>query len=204
MFVLGDYRGGLVAPGRYTLRLATPTDTVTTRAELLADPSIEATPADYTAQVRLLTEVEEAVRDIHLSVNRMRRVRGQVEALNTNLQGISGTETLRAKGTAIIDRITEWENTLIQPEQKTFQDVINFPNRLNAELMNLKSRVDGPVPVVTEGAQARLEELRQDWQTYRRVLDRIIDEDVAAYNALYRELDLPALLVPPADEATKR
>ena len=204
VFVLGDYRGGLVAPGSYMLRLSTPTDTVTTQAELLADSSIEATPADYTTQVGLLTEVEEAVRDIHQSVNRMRRVRGQVEALNTNLQGISGTEDLVAKGTAIIDHITEWENTLIQPEQKTFQDVINFPNRLNAELMNLKSRVDGPVPVVTQGAQARLDELRQDWQTYRRVLDRIIDEDVADYNALYRELDLPVLLVPPADEATKR
>ncbi|MCP9236164.1 glycosyl hydrolase [Lewinella sp. JB7] len=199
IFVLGDYRGSLVGPGTYTLRLSTPRDTVSVDAELLADPNLDATPAEYGSQQEILTAAEAAVRDIHRSVNRMRQVRSPVEALNDKLTNVSGTDDLVRQGTRIISRITDWENALIQPEQKTFQDVINFPNRLNAELMNLKSRVDGAVPVVTTGARERLRELTADWQRYRQVLDRIIDEDVAAFNAAYRELNLPAVIVPTAD-----
>ncbi len=204
IFVLGDYRGGLVAPGNYTLRLSGPTDTVTAPAQLLPDPNIEATPAEYAAQARLMQEAEDVARDIHASVSRMRRVRTQVEALNGNLKEVSGTDDLVAKGKDIVTRITDWENNLIQPDQKTFQDVVNFPNRLNAELMNLKSRVDGPVPVVTQGAKNRLQELTRQWQNHRQVLDRIIAEDVAGFNATYRELDLPVLIVPVAPSETKR
>ncbi len=204
IFTLGDYRGGLVTPGTYSLRLATPSDTVSTRAQLLPDPNIEATPETYAAQATLLAGTEEAVRDIHQSVTRMRRVRDQVKSLNANLQEISGTDQLVAKGEDIVTRITDWEENLIQPKQKTFQDVVNFPNRLDAEFMDLKSRVDGAVPLVTQGARERLEELAAQWKRYRQVLDRIISEDVADFNATYRELGLPVLLVPPAAEETKR
>ncbi|NJB84569.1 photosystem II stability/assembly factor-like uncharacterized protein [Lewinella marina] len=204
IFVLGDYRGSLVGPGTYTLRLSTDGDTVRTNAELLPDPNLSTPASAYAAQQELLTTAEATVRDIHHSVNRMRRVREQVRALNNSLKEVSGTDNLIAQGEEIVKRITEWEENLIQPDQKTFQDVINFPNRLNAELMDLKSRVDGAVPVVTEGAQRRLEELTADWQRYRQVLDRIVAEDVAAFNARYRELNLPAVIVPPAAEETRR
>ncbi|WP_116107694.1 WD40/YVTN/BNR-like repeat-containing protein [Lewinella sp. IMCC34191] len=204
IFVLGDYRGGLVAPGTYTLRLASPEDTVTATVEVKADPSLDAGPQAYADQEAILEGAEEGARDIHRAVNRLRRVRMQVKALNENVADMSGTDDLVAKGKDIIERITEWEENLIQPDQKTFQDVVNFPNRLNAEFMDLKSRVDGPVPVVTEGAKQRMEELQSDWQNYRQVLDRIIDGEVADYNATYRELDLPAVIVPPADEETMR
>ncbi|WP_116125891.1 WD40/YVTN/BNR-like repeat-containing protein [Lewinella sp. IMCC34183] len=204
VFVLGDYRGGLVAPGTYTLRLATPMDTVTTQADILADPNIDATSAEYTAQADLMRGAENVARDIHESVNRMRHVRDQVQALNTNLTDMPGTDDLVAKGKDIVARITEWENNLIQPDQKTFQDVVNFPNRLSAELMSLKSRVDGPVPVVTRGARERLAELRQDWENYQGILDRIIAEDVAGFNATHRELDLPALIVPGSEPQSRR
>ncbi|PPK85650.1 photosystem II stability/assembly factor-like uncharacterized protein [Neolewinella xylanilytica] len=204
IFVLGDYRGGLVAPGTYTLRLATPADTVTTKVDILADPNLGAKAQEFAAQEAILTDAEDAARDIHRSVTRLRRVRAQVKALNENLAETSGTDALVRKGKDIIQRITAWEENLIQPNQKTFQDVVNFPNRLNAEFMSLKSRVDGPVPVVTRGAKERLEELQTDWRNYRQVLDRIIDEDVAGYNATYRELQLPAIIIPPADEATMR
>ena len=205
VFMLGSYAGSLVGPGTYTLRLSTPEDTVTTTAEVLPDPNLEATAADYAAQQEILSGAEGAVRDIHASVNRLRRVRTQVERLNENLDGISGTEALRQKGEDIMERITDWEENLIQPDQKTFQDVVNFPNRLNAEFISLKDRVDGPVPVVTAGARKRLEALLGEWRSYRQVLDRIINEEVADYNSTYRELELPAIVVPPpADAASMR
>ena len=204
IFVLGSYAGSLVGPGTYTLRLSTSRDTVSVDAQVLPDPSLDADGQAYAAQQEILTAVEDAVRDIHGSVTRLRHVRGQVERLNQNLESVSGTDGLRDKGKDIIRRITDWEENLIQPDQKTFQDVVNFPNRLNAEFISLKDRVDGPVPVVTAGARKRLRELQDDWRSYRQVLDRILNEEVADYNATYRELELPAIVVPPAEAESKR
>lgn len=196
VFILGDYRGSLVPPGTYTLRLTSPVDTLEVQAELLPDPTLEAGPEAYAAQQEILRPIESMVKDIHGSVNRMRKVKGQLESLNTLLKEFDNTAELITTGKAIIDQITVWEENLIQPDQKTFQDVINFPNQLNAELMNLKSRVDGAIPAATAGAQQRLTDLRQVWSLHLSELSRIIDEEVAGFNAKYKELGLPALILP--------
>ncbi|MEM6772601.1 MAG: glycosyl hydrolase, partial [Bacteroidota bacterium] len=196
VFTLGDYRGSLVPPGNYTLRLSSPADTIAVQAELLPDPALDAKPADYAAQQAILRPVEALVREMHGSVNRMRKVKAQLNSLNQLLKEFDGTDDLIASGKSIVEQITTWEENLIQPDQKTFQDVINFPNQLAAELMNLKSRVDGAVPAATAGAQQRLQDLTKVWGVHYGELTRIIDEEVVKYNAAYKELGLPALILP--------
>jgi photosystem II stability/assembly factor-like uncharacterized protein len=196
VFALGDYRGGIVPPGDYSIRIKTPNDTLTTETKLLPDPTLEAKPEDYAAQQKILLGVEDMVEDIHVSVNRMRKVKDQLKNLNALVKEFDGTKDLITTGKSIIDQITAWEENLIQPDQKTFQDVINFPNQLNSELMNLKSRVDGAVPGATAGSKLRLQDLRTAWSKLQAELNRIIDEEVGGFNAAYKELDLPALILP--------
>jgi hypothetical protein len=62
--------------------------------------------------------------------------------------------------------------------------------------MNLKSRVDGAVPGATAGSKLRLQDLRTAWSKLQAELNRIIDEEVGGFNAAYKELDLPALILP--------
>jgi len=99
------------------------------------------------------------------------------------------------KGKLLIERIDTWEQNLIQPKQKTFQDVINFNNQLNAEFMELKSYVDAAEPKVTQGAKERLIDLMADWKTYETERDAIVDEEMQAYNKMFKALDLPALIL---------
>jgi len=200
VFVLGDYRGGVVGPGTYTLRLNTPSDTLTAEAKVLADPNLSSEAADYDAQQQITQGVETTVRDIHESVNRMRKVRDQLRALNKTLATHDEHTALVDRGQTILDSLTAWEEQLIQPKQKTFQDVINFPNQLNAELMNLKSRVDGIVPGATAGSRERLRDLQGEWAAHRAKMTRLIEDDVAGYNAAYAEAGLPAVVVPEVGE----
>ena len=99
------------------------------------------------------------------------------------------------KGEALKERITQWEESLIQPRQKTFQDVINFNNQLNAELMYLRGFIDVAEPTLTQGAKERLSDLLQEWNALAKERDAIVVEGMAEFNALYRELDLPALIL---------
>jgi hypothetical protein len=47
------------------------------------------------------------------------------------------------------------EEKLIQPNQKTFQDVINFPNKVEAQLLHIYGTIDGIQPPVTNGQKKR-------------------------------------------------
>ncbi len=196
VFTLGDYRGSLAPPGAYTLRISSPEDTLAVTAELLPDPTLEATQEDYAKQQAILRPIEALVREMHGSVNRMRKVKSQLQSLNQLLTEFEDTEDLITAGKRIVEQITNWEENLIQPDQKTFQDVINFPNQLAAELMNLKSRVDGAVPAATVGAEQRLEDLTRVWGIHYGELTRIIEEELAGFNTKYKELGLPALIIP--------
>ena len=196
VFIMGGYQGSLVPPGQYHLHLTTPYGVLKTKTTLLADPRLNATPEAYLAQQELLQRIEGAIRDIHTSVQHMRNVKDQVERLHTNLQQVDCTQEILDAGACIVERITAWEANLIQPKQETFQDVINFPNRLSAELMDLKARVDHPNPVVTEGAAQRLEHLLQQWMETKQQMRKIIDKDVATFNRLYKTYQIPAIVLP--------
>ncbi|MFK7931904.1 MAG: WD40/YVTN/BNR-like repeat-containing protein [Saprospiraceae bacterium] len=196
VFTLGDYRGHLVAPGTYTLQLIHPIFTDETNVKVTADPRLTADPAAHDAQEKLLSDISTVVYEIHESVNRMRKVKTQIQNLQTTLTEIESAAALVDTGKMVIKAIEMWEENLIQPQQKTFQDVINFPNQLNAELMNLKSRVDTHTPQPTVGAQQRLKDLQGEWQGHKMEMERIIGEEVVAYNRMYAGLKLPILVVP--------
>ncbi|MFP4505879.1 MAG: VPS10 domain-containing protein [Cyclobacteriaceae bacterium] len=204
VFVMGDYRGHLVAPGDYQIRLTLGEESQTVSCTILPDPRLDATPAEFAAQQEILMDIEKNVVEIHESVNAMRKAKAQVQSLNEALKDQEKAQALLDSGKSLISKITDWEENLIQPKQKTFQDVINFPNQLNAELLNLKSRVDEHDPAVTKGAQARLDDLQAEWHTHQQAMRQIVDQDLAEYNRMYRELNIPAVIVEMPEENPAR
>lgn len=196
IFVYGSYHSGLVAPGKYRLRLISPSDTLEQPFEIVADPRLSATPEDYARQQEALRQVESAVRDIHQSVKRMRVVKKQVAFLTKQMQKAGCADELIHQGKAVQKRINDWEKHLIQPLQKTDQDVINYPNRLNAEFISLIERLDTLNPEVTDGARRRMQDLLESWQEYKSIYHDILDKDVSRFNRIYKEQDLPVVVIP--------
>lgn len=195
VFVFGGHSGSSVAPGNYTLRLSLGDDTVSTDAEVLQNPAVDASPQDFAAQQKLLVSIEDVLRDIHKSVNQMRSAKKQLNAYAKLLEDNEDAEELIEKGKDLLKRINSWEENLIQAKQKTFQDVINFNNKLNAQLINLKGYIDQANPKVTKGAKERYGDLMNDWKVYKDERDVIINTEMKAYNALYKSLDLPVLIL---------
>jgi hypothetical protein len=196
VFVYGDYKGARVAPGTYTLRLSTEGQTVETKATVLPDPKVEGTPMDYAEQQSVLNKIDETLTQMHDAVNQMRTAKTQLTGYKKLLKDNETAKPLLENGDKLLERITAWEEKLIQPNQKTFQDVINFRNQLNAEFMHLKGFVDVAEPKVTEGAKERLRDLLAQWKTYEDEKNAIVDDGMQAYNQLYKSLDIPAIILP--------
>jgi uncharacterized coiled-coil DUF342 family protein len=161
---------------------------------ILPNPNIIATPQDFSEQQELLVSIEDIVREIHESVNQMQSVKKQLNRYASLLKANDNAKPLLNKGDALVKRITIWEEHLIQSKQKTFQDVINFNNMLNAQLLQLRSYIDQAEPKVTQGARERYLDLMKDWNVYKDERDAIMATEMKAYNDLYKSLNIPALI----------
>ncbi len=195
VFVFGDYRGSRVAPGEYTLRLRLENETVETTAQILPHPKISANEKDFSEQQQLLTQIESSLTAMHKAVIQMRSARDQLTQYEALLKDNDQAKELLEKAAAIKERIKLWEENLIQPQQKTFQDVINFHNQLNADLMHLKGFIDVAEPQVTQGAKERLKDLLAAWETFESEKNAIVATEMTAFNELFKTLNLPAIIL---------
>lgn len=195
VFVYGNYEGSRVGPGTYMLRLSLDGLTSETEVTILPNPNVSASPAAYEEQQAMLGQIETALQNIHEAVNSMRSAKSQLENYATLLKENEKAADLLEKGKSLVKRIDSWEQKLIQPQQKTFQDVINYNNQLNAELMNLKEYVDAADPAITRGARERLGDLQSTWKTFEQEQNQIVDTEMEAYNKLYDELGLSAIIM---------
>lgn len=196
IFAFGSYAGSMVAPGTYTIRLTSGDETAETTCEILSHPAIKVGPEVYAEQQKLLLQAENGVKDIHAQVNRFRKVKKQLASMMEILEEVDGVDDLKEKGKSVEESISKWEKNLIQPDSKTFQDVINFQSKLNSDLLVVKDVMDHIDPRVTGGAKTRLLESLTEWKDLRQELDRIINEEVGAFNKLYESKNLPALIIP--------
>jgi hypothetical protein len=178
------------------MELNSENDTLSSAIKVLADPNLKAPLEDFVEQEVILNQIEAAHVDIHNEVNRMRKVKAQLESWNSILDNEEGTDSLIEVAGNLLEEITIWEEDLIQPKQKTFQDVINFPNQLNVELLNLMSRADGHEPKVNAGVKTRLADLLKQWESHKEILNKLISHDVANFNSYFRTLEIPALIIP--------
>ncbi|MAD97147.1 MAG: glycosyl hydrolase [Flavobacteriaceae bacterium] len=195
VFVFGGHSGSSVAPGKYKARLTLDIKSVETMVTILPNPTIQSNPQDFKEQQDMLVNIENVIRDMHNSVNQMRSAKDQLNHYAKLLKSNKDAKALLSKGKALLKRINSWEENLIQAKQKTFQDVINFNNKLNAQLIQLKSYIDQADPKVTAGAKERYSDLMKDWQVYIKERDAIINTEMKDYNALYRSLNIPALIM---------
>ena len=195
VFVYGSYEGSRVGPGNYTARLTYGEEQQETTLTVLPNPKIEASQADFDEQQKLLVEIDNTLGDIHNAVTRMRNIQMQLQHYGEILKGKKEFLAVLDKAKTIEKKLKAWELKLIQPKQKTFQDVINFNNKLNAEWMYLKGFVDSDDPKVTQGAKDRFQDLMEQWKTNENELNAIIEVDFEAFESLYRSMEVPALVI---------
>ena len=195
VFIFGGLSGSRVAPGKYTLRMTLGDVVSETEATILPNPKVLSSSEDFVAQQKILVSIENTVKEMHESVNQMRSAKTQLTTYAKLLKNNTNTDTLIEKGEELLKRINRWEENLIQAKQKTFQDVINFNNKLNAQLIQLKSYIDQANPKITKGAKERFDDLMNDWEVYKNERDTIINTEMKAYNVLFKTLNIPALII---------
>lgn len=188
VIIEGSMGGRTVVPGKYEVRLTINGKAETAAFEVLADPRLNNSAAEYTAQDALSKLASDDIEAIHVSVVQMRKIQDQLNQFVTRAEGVATLDSLAAKAKAIVKTIKEWEEQLIQPKAQTNDDVINFVNKLSANIVFVKGEIESAnTPYVTKGQQKRYEELHAEWKKYEAQKQALLAGEIAAFNEACRK-----------------
>ena len=199
MIDIGDPRNGmLVPPGEYTLRLTVGDQVSTERIRVEPDPRVPPS-ADLAAMEEFTRAVRDRLTEVADLVKRLRTVRGQVEARCELLASNPDAADLVALGEQILTRLAQIERELHNPDAEVSYDILagrhggaKICSRLSWVFEGLRDH-DGPP---TQGMREMTAELTRDLAARRSALDELLAEDVARFNRLSVERELPHVIVP--------
>ena len=185
-------------PGRYTLRLTANGQTDTSEFDIRANPWItDVTVADMVAQFEFATEIRNRVEDANQAVIAIRRMRTQVLARTEESDDGALREALHALMTAA----EEVEADIYQVRNRSGQDPLNFPIKVNNRLANLLSMVDSGDGAPNDGMREVFRIMSEELDGYLNTLAGVWSDELAAANGRLAALGLAAL--DPWDVSTK-
>jgi photosystem II stability/assembly factor-like uncharacterized protein len=177
----GGTDGPRVPPGTYSARLTVGEDTTTVPVQLKQDPRTSATQADLEAQFRFLLDANRKLSEIHEQIERIREVRTQLKDLRTRIGKEESGKPIVDAAKALDKKMTAIEEALYQTKNRSSQDPLNFPIRLNDKLASVaESAATGDFPPTAQQRAVYAELVTQ------------IDAELAKLKAVWAT-DLPAL-----------
>jgi photosystem II stability/assembly factor-like uncharacterized protein len=195
VLIEGSDQGRGVIPGTYTVRMTVNGKAMTQNFRVLTDPrhlkeypnlvTVEA----YREQDKLLKQLSDDVEEIHVAVTQMHKIQQQLNDLIGRTEGNTAYDTLHQHAKTILGKIKNWEEQLIQRKSKTNDDVINFVNKLSANIIFVKGEAEGNIPTITEGHIKRTQDLHDEWVKYRNQQQALLQGDIRLLNENCRKLN---------------
>lgn len=191
----GNLRGPLALPGEYTATLSVGHDSVSTPFTLLADPRSSANPEDLKAQFDLLIELRDKLSEIHGAILDIRAWKKDLAGIAGNL---SAEDTLlKASAKKVTRKLTRIEESLYQTKNRSRQDPLNFPIRLNNKIAALASTVAMGDNRPTQQSYQVRDELFKEADAQLAEFRKIRNQDLPELNRKLNEAKIPYIKLKP-------
>jgi photosystem II stability/assembly factor-like uncharacterized protein len=191
----GSTDGPEALPGTYQARLTVLGKSYTAPLEIKTDPRLKIGPEDLAKQFDLLLRIRDKVTETDDAIIQIRDVREQIKAINKRLKDDPRAEAVADAGKALETKMTKVEEALIQTKAKSGQDVLNFPVRLNNDLVALSGVVGSADSAPTKQSYEVFDMLSKSVDEQLTKWKAIVSSDAAAYNNLMKQQEVPALMV---------
>jgi hypothetical protein len=197
----GDTKGPEALPGAYQVRLTVLGKAYTAPLQIEPDLRLKVTQADLQKQFDLLMKIREKVTETDDAINQIRDLRDQINSINKRLKGDPRAKAVADAGKGLDKKMTEVEEALIQTKAKSGQDVLNFPIRLNNQLVALGGVVGSAASAPTQQSYEVFDMLAKAVDEQITKWRTIVGTDLKAYDDTLKQQEIPALIPKPASEA---
>jgi photosystem II stability/assembly factor-like uncharacterized protein len=182
--------GPLVPPGKYTLRLTADAEVATAPVVVQRNPWLtDVTDADLRAQYAFSRRVRDKAEEANQAVIAIRRVKAQLEDRLKKSQD----PALKTAGDALTANSSTVEENIYQVRNRSGQDPLNFPIKVNNRLANLLSMAQRGDGAPNNNLEEILGILSAELKGYTDRLAAVWSTDLAAVNRELGRLSLPPL-----------
>jgi len=172
----GSTDGPKVVPGRYTARLTVGDQTESAPFEVREDPRATATQGDLQTQYDFLLSIRDKFSEATDQIKRIREVRQQLADVKKRVGSAKESKPIVDAANALDKKITVIEEALYQTKNRSSQDPLNFPVRLNNKLAAVggTAAIGGWAPTAQDLAvrdevvaqiNSELAKLKEIWET---------------------------------------
>jgi photosystem II stability/assembly factor-like uncharacterized protein len=191
----GNTSGPQAAPGSYQVKLTVDGKTLTESFEVRKDPRVSTTQEEFQKQFDLLTKIRDKFSETSEAIIAIRDVRKQAQDYATRVKDQPNAQPIIDAAKALDDKLTAIEEELYQTKNRSNQDPLNFPIRLNNKLAALAGAIAGADAQPTEQQVAVYEDLTGRINAQLEKLRQALATDVPAFNKLVRDQNAPAVWV---------
>jgi len=186
--------GPLVPPGVYTVKLKVGDREATQKLTVLKDPHSAGNEADIRAQTEVLLEIFEERNRVADMINRMEWIRKQLRDLAARLGSEGKEEALSATARELDRKIIDLESFFFSMELTGSGDGLRWPDKFYVKLRFLASDIGkSDFPPTSQQLEVH-RMLKKQLADYESRLEKLIGEDLAAFNAMLAEEEIPNIL----------
>ncbi|HEX6939851.1 MAG TPA: hypothetical protein VF158_10605 [Longimicrobiales bacterium] len=188
--------GPRAVPGSYSVRLTVDGEVRTQPFRIVKDPRLtDVSQADLEAQFELAMRIRDKTSQANEAVL---LIRGVKEQIDERIEAAKDDEVAKA-GEAFKAGLSAVEEEIYQVRNRSNQDPLNFPIKLNNKIAALLGVVESGDGRPTRQSYTVFEELSQRLDAQLQALEAVFADHLAAFNALLRERNLPPVERKPLD-----
>ena len=187
--------GPQAIPGTYKVSLKVNDEEMSQPFTIVADPRAESTLADMQKQFDFVKDVNKTVDNAHKSIKKIRKVKDQLSAFETQYKDNESVKELLEKAKTLKEEFTKIEEALYQTQNRSNQDPLNFPIRLTNKLGHLNALVTMGDFAPTNQDIAVKNELTQKINEQLDTFNKLVADEISAFNAAFNTKNLNYLFV---------
>jgi photosystem II stability/assembly factor-like uncharacterized protein len=187
--------GPKAMPGIYKARLTVNGKSQEVEFEILKDPRTSGTIADIKAQFDFSIAVRDKLTETHKAIKKIRTVREQINRVTEPMKGKEDMKDTNDMAKSILEDMKKIEEALYQTKNKSGQDPLNYPVRLNNKLGALSSEVDGSDFKPTEQVKVVYKEITEKIDDQLNLLNKVMSDKIPKFNDLVKQKQVSAISV---------
>ncbi len=191
----GNTRGPVAIPGSYTVRLTVDGKTQTQTFNILRDPRLKTTPEQYSSQLALALQIRDKLSQTNQAVIDIRETKKQLGEYVTLWKDNPAAKKIVDTAKELTEKLTAVESELYQVKNQASEDPLNYPIKLNNRLAALSGVVQQNDAGPTKQTNMVYEEVASEVNVQLNVARKLLTDDVAAFNKLVKDANIPAVSV---------
>ena len=189
----GSTRGPMIVPGRYTARLTVNGQSFTQTFDVVKDPRLATTKDDFDKQLALSLQIRDKLSQTNQAVIDIREAKKQLADYAARFKDDASAKKVVDSANDLVKRLSAVEEELYQVKNQSSQDPLNYPIKLNNRIAALLGVVSGTDAAPTKQSYTVYEGLATEINGQLRAATKLLTDDVAAFNKLVHDTNIPAV-----------